>query len=149
MDFHFIKLNYNGTYLSLVDPTSKSRFVCFAEKDMAMKCVDYAAEFRARNRIWPSLDMSSENRKLELNEKVKFPYGSPRIIKRSLDIETFDFTTLDKIACRTNVSFYCIIAFDVIFRNDSESIKMSGQEMDGVANPEDFGEWMDFSLKTK
>ena len=23
------------------------------------------------------------------------------------------------------------------------------QEMDGVANPEDFGEWMDFSLKTK
>jgi hypothetical protein len=37
----------------------------------------------------------------------------------------------------------------VIFRNDSESIKMSGQEMDGVANPEDFGEWMDFSLKTK
>ena len=67
MDFHFIKLNYNGTYLSLVDPNSKSRFVCFAEKDMAMKCVDYAAEFRARNRIWPSLDMSSENRKLELN----------------------------------------------------------------------------------
>jgi len=139
MDFHFIKLNYNGTYLSLVDPNSKSRFVCFSDKDMAMKCVDYAAEFRARNRIWPSLDMSSENRKLELNEEVKFPYGSPRIIKRSLDIETFDFTTLDKIACRTNVSFYCI----------SESIKMSGQEMDGVASPEDFGEWMDFSLKTK
>ena len=74
MDFHFIKLNYNGTYLSLVDPNSKSRFVCFSDKDMAMKCVDYAAEFRARNRIWPSLDMSSENRKLELNEKVKFPY---------------------------------------------------------------------------
>ena len=93
--------------------------------------------------------MSSENRKLELNEEVQFPYGSPRIIKRSLDIETFDFSTLDKIACRTNVSFYCIIAFDVIFRNDSESIKMSGQEMDGIANPEDFGEWMDFSLKIK
>ena len=149
MDFHFIKLNYNGTYLSLVDPNSKSRFVCFAEKDVAMKCVDYSAEFRARNRIWPCLDMTSENKKLKLAEEVKFPYGSPRIIKRSLEIETFDFTTLDKIACRTNVSFYCIIAFDVIFRNDSESIKMSGQEMDGVANPEDFGEWMDFSLKTK
>ena len=72
MDFHFIKLNYNGTYLSLVDPNSKSRFVCFSDKDMAMKCVDYAAEFRARNRIWPSLDMSSENRKLELNEEVKW-----------------------------------------------------------------------------
>ena len=66
MDFHFIKLNYNGTYLSLVDPNSKSRFVCFAEKGIAMKCVDYSAEFRARNRIWPCLDMTSENKKLEL-----------------------------------------------------------------------------------
>jgi hypothetical protein len=66
-----------------------------------------------------------------------------------LEIETFDFTTLDKIACRTNVSFYCILSFDVIFGPNSESINMSGQEMDGVANPEDFGEWMDFSLKTK
>jgi hypothetical protein len=149
MDFHFIKLNYNGTYLSLVDPKSKSRFVCFAEKDMAMKCIDYSADFRARNRIWPSLDMSSENRKLERMEHVKFPYGSPRIIKRSLEIETLDFNTLDKIACRTNVSFYCILAFDVIFGANTETVNMTGQEMDGVASPEDFGEWMDFNLKTK
>ena len=149
MEFHFIKLNYNGTYLSLVDPKSKSRFVCFAEKNTAMKCLEYSADFRARNRIWPSLDMSSENRKLKLNDAIEYPYGPPRIIKRSLEIETFDFNTLDKISSRTNVSFYCILAFDVIFRSESESISMSGQEMDGVASPEDFGEWMDFSLKTK
>lgn len=149
MDFHFIKLNYNGTYLCLVDPKSKPRFVCFAEKDMAMKYVDYSAEFRARNRIWPSLDMSSKTKKLELIEEVKFPYGSPRIIKRSLDIETFDFNTLDKISGRSNISFYCILAFDVIFGNDTETVSMTGQEMDGVASPEDFGEWMDFSLKIK
>jgi hypothetical protein len=86
---------------------------------------------------------------LKLNEEIEFPYGPPRIIKRSLEIETFDFNTLDKISSRTNVSFYCILAFDVIFREDTESISMSGQEMDGVASPEDFGEWMDFSLKTK
>jgi len=149
MEFHFIKLNYNGTYLSLVDPRSKSRFVCFAEKSVAMKCLDYSADFRARNRIWPSLDMSSENRKLELKEEIEFPYGPPRIIKRALEIETFDFDTMDQLSSRTNVSFYCILAFDVIFNNDSESISMSGQEMDGVATPEEFGEWMDYSLKTK
>jgi len=149
MDFHFIKLNYNGTYLCLVDPKSKPRFVCFAENDMAMKYVDYSSEFRARNRIWPSLDMSSKTKKLELIEEVKFPYGSPRIIKRSLDIETFDLNTLDKISGRSNISFYCILAFDVIFGNDTETVSMTGQEMDGVASPEDFGEWMDFSLKIK
>lgn len=149
MDFHFIKLNYNGTYLSLVDPKSKPRFVCFAENDMAIKYLDYSAEFRARNRIWPCLDMSSNIKKLELIEKVKFPYGSPRIIKRSLDIETFDFNTLDKISGRSNISFYCILSFDVIFGVDTEKVIMTGQEMDGMANPEDFGEWMDFSLKIK
>lgn len=105
MQFHFLKLTYNDTYLSLVDPNSKSRFVCFAEKDVAMKCLNYSADFRARNRIWPSLDMSSNNRKLELNEEVQFPYGPPRVIKRSLEIESFDFHTLDKISSRTNVSF--------------------------------------------
>ena len=149
MNFHFIKLNYNGTYLSMVDSSSKPRFVCFNEKNVGSKYIDYAADFRARNRIWPSLDMSSENRKLELNEEIEFPYGPPRIIKRALEIETFDFDTMDQISSRTNVSFYCILAFDVIFNNDSESISMSGQEMDGVATPEDFGEWMDYSLKTK
>ena len=66
-----------------------------------------------------------------------------------MDIESFDFNTIDKIARTTNVSFYCIIAFDVVFGSESESIKMSGQEMDGVANPEEFGEWMDFSLRIK
>ena len=105
MEFHFIKLNYNGTYLSLVDPKSKSRFVCFAEKDIAMKCLEYSADFRARNHIWPSLDMSKQNRKLELNEEVRFPYGSPQIIKRSLEIESFDLNTINLIARRTNVSF--------------------------------------------
>ena len=149
MDFHFIKLNYNGTYLTLVDPNSKPRFVCFAEKEVAIKCIDYAADFRARNRIWPYLDMSSPNSKLEIKEEIQFPYGTPKIIKRSLEIETFDFNTIDKIASRTNVSYYCILRFDVNFGADTESIAMSGQEMDGIAKTDDFGEWMDFSLKTK
>lgn len=150
MDFHFIKLNYNGTYLSLVDPNSKPRFVCFSERDSAKKCIKYMSEFRSRNRMWPSLDMSHSNRKLELNEdEIFFPYGSPQMIKRSLEIESFDFATLDRISSRTNVSFYCILAFNVTFGKNTESISMSGQEMDGVASPDDFKDWMDFNLKIR
>ena len=149
MDFHFIKLNYNGTYLTLVDPNSKPRFVCFAEKEVAMTCIDYAAGFRARNRIWPSLDMSSPNSKLEIKEEIQFPYGTPKIIKRSLQIESYDLGTIDLLARKTNISFYCILNFDVQFYDDTETISLSGQEMDGMASPEDFGEWMDFSLKIK
>ena len=48
MDFHFVKLIHEGTYLSLVDPKQKPRFVCFAERSKADKCVDYMADFRYR-----------------------------------------------------------------------------------------------------
>ena len=94
--------------------------------------------------------MSSERRKLEVGTKVSVPYGRPEQIKRFLEIESFDFGSLDKIAVMTNVSFYCIQDFDVSYNGgDSETVRMSGQEMDGKGDPKDFGDWMDFSLKTK
>jgi len=149
MEFHFVKLTHTGTYLSLVDPNSKPRFVCFYEKGTASNYIDYASNFRARNRIWPCLDMTMKQRKLEVETEISIPYGRPEQIKRYLDIETFDFGSLDKIAQKTNVSFYCILNFDVIYGDDTETMTFSGQELDGVADPGDFGEWMDFSLKTK
>jgi len=136
-------------YLSMVDSSSKPRFVCFNEKNVGSKYIDYAADFRARNRIWPSLDMSKQNRKLELNEEVRFPYGSPQIIKRSLEIESFDLNTINLIARRTNVSFYCVVRFNGLFDDHIETIDIAGQELDGVVSLDDFGEWMDLSLKTK
>ena len=110
---------------------------------------EYISEFRAKNRIWPSLDMSSANRKLEKEDSAIFPYGSPKMIKRSLEIDSFDLNTIDIIASRTNVSFYCILKFEVLTGDETETISLSGQEMDGIADPGDFGKWMDFSLKTK
>ena len=150
MQFHFVKLTHTRTYLSMVDPKQKPRFVCFSEREVGKEYINYAADSRARNRIWPCLDMSSERRKLEVGTKVSIPYGRPEQIKRFLEIESFDFGSLDKIATTTNVSFYCIQDFDVSYNGgDSETVRMSGQEMDGKGDPKDFGDWMDFSLKTK
>ena len=149
MEFHFVKLIHYGTFLSLVDPSLKPRFICFTERDVTNKCIDYMAEFRNRNRIWPSFDMSGDRSKLKIGQQVKFPYGTPKIIKRSLQIESYDLGTIDLLARKTNISFYCILNFDVQFYDDTETISLSGQEMDGMASPEDFGEWMDFSLKIK
>ena len=149
MEFHFVKLN--GAYLSMVDPKLKPRIVCFSEKATAATFVNYAAYFRARNRIWPCLDMSRDTRKLEMGLDVVSPYGTPNQIKRFLDIETFDQDSLDKISAKSNVSYFCVVNFDVTYNNgnETETMNISGQEMDGDANPEDFGEWMDLSLKTK
>ena len=145
MNFHLVKLNYKGTYLSLVDPKSKPRFICFSEMENAKKYIDYAAEFRAKNRIWPCLDMTSDRRLLEIKTS---PHGRPEQIKRFLDVESFDIGTLDKLASKTNISFYCILRFDVIHDGPNETLSFSGQELDGVANFDEFGEWMDLSLKT-
>ena len=144
MNFHLVKLNYKGTYLHLVDPKSKPRFVCFAEKKTAGKYIDYAAEFRAKNRIWPCLDMTSERRRLDA-KPVK--YGRPEQIKRYLEIETLDLKTLDRLALRTNVSFYCILRFETEDFGGMESISMAGQEMDGDADPDKYIEWMNINLK--
>lgn len=149
MEFHFVKLVHNGTFLSLVDPVLKPRFICFTERDVTYKCIDYMADFRNRNRIWPSFDMSGDKRKLKIEKHIKFPYGTSKIIKRSLQIESYDFGTIDLLARKTNISFYCILNFDVLFDEDTETISLSGQEMDGMASPDDFSEWMDFSLKIK
>ena len=103
MEFHFVKLNVNGTYLSLVDPSSKPRYMCFAEKPVADRCVQYVADFRSRHGIWPSFDMSNSNRKIET--KLDAKPRTPEQVSRYLELETYDFHTIDEIASRTNVSF--------------------------------------------
>lgn len=149
MQFHFVKLTHTGTYLTMVDPKEKPRFVCFAEKATADKYVNYASEFRAKTRIWPCLDMSRDTRKLEMATEVSVPYGRPEQIKRYLELESFDFGSLDKIATRTNVSYFCVTEFDVVYNNaNSETMNLSGREMDGEANPGEYTEWLT-SLKTK
>jgi hypothetical protein len=147
MEFHFVKLNVNGTYLRLVDPSSKPRYMCFAEKPVADQCVQYVADFRSRHGIWPSFDMSSSNRKIET--KLDAKPRTPEQVSRYLELETYDFHTIDEIASRANVSFYCVLRFDTEATGTRESVSMSGQEMDGDASPDKYVEWMNFNLKIK
>ncbi len=65
MEYHFVKLTVNGTYLSLVDPMHKPRLICFKERETAGKCVEYVSSFRSRHGVWPSFDMSSRKKKIE------------------------------------------------------------------------------------
>lgn len=145
MEFHFIKLNLNGTYLSLVDPTSTPRYICFYDRGKAMDCVNYVSSFRSRHGIWPSFDMSNRRRKLESNTNAKL--RTPDQIKRYLDVETYDLSTIDKIASRTNTSFYCVLHFESEDMGNTESISMSGREMDAVVDVDAYKELLNFSLK--
>jgi hypothetical protein len=145
MEFHFVKLNVNGTYLSLVDPASKPRFICFSEKEKAYDCINYVASFRSRYGVWPCFDMSRGQRTLQSNTTVKL--RTPEQVKRYLDLETYDFNTIDRIATRTNASFYCVLRFETEMIQNIESISMAGQEMDAVVDEDAYRDLLEFSLK--
>lgn len=145
MEFHFVKLNVNGTYLSLVDPASKPRFICFTEQEKARECINYVASFRSRYGVWPCFDMSKGQRKLESNTTVKL--RTPEQVLRYLDLETYDFNTIDRIATRTNASFYCVLRFETEMVQNIESISMSGQEMDAIVDEASYRDLLEYNLK--
>jgi len=131
--FHLIKLNVNGTYLTVVDPVSKPRIICFSEVRNAYKCIEYVSKFRSKHGVWPTFDMSNESRKLQsITSQVKT--RTPESIMEYMDIETFYQSGIDEMSSRTNVSFYCVLHFDAQSTNTEESIRMSGLEMDGEAD---------------
>jgi hypothetical protein len=144
MEFHFIKLNVNGTYLSLVDPSYKPRFICFQDMLLANKCIDYVSVFRSKHGVWPSFDMSRKKRKLT---GVSVKIRTPEQVKRYIELETYDFNTIDIIATRSNVSFYNVLRFDTTEFGNVESIDMSGQEMDAVVDDFLYRDLLEFNLK--
>jgi len=72
---------------------------------------------------------------------------TPEKVKRYMEIETLDYDSIDLIAGRTNVSFYCVLRFDTISTGDMENVSMSGTEMDGEAVLYDYVNWMNLNLK--
>lgn len=132
MEYLLVKYIPHQTYLNLVDPTGKSRFVCFSEKPVANNCVKYLSNFKIRYGIWPILDMSENRRKIDL--KLKEIIQSPKEIEKEMELQIFTYDDIDKMSMRTNVSFYCILDFNTLTTNGEEMISMTGQEMDGNAD---------------
>jgi len=89
--------------------------------------------------------MSKGKQKFESKSNVKI--RTPEQIKRYIDIETYDLGTIDRIASRTNSSFYCILHFETEDLGSTESISMSGQEMDAVVDDKSYRDILEFSLK--
>jgi hypothetical protein len=144
MEYHFIKLNVNGTYLSLVDPSHKSRFICFRDKPTAGKCVEYVSSFRARHGVWPSFDMTQRKKKIESSSaKLR----TPEQVMRYLEVDTYDLDTVDSIAARTNTSFYCVLRFDSVTTDNIEALDMSGQEMDAIVDEAAYRDLLEYKLK--
>jgi hypothetical protein len=88
--------------------------------------------------------MSKQKRKLE---SVNIKERTLEQVKQYLEIDTYDFNTIDLIASRSNVSFYNVLRFNTVYTGNIESIDMSGQEMDAVVDENAYRDILEFSLK--
>ena len=136
------------TFLNIVDPQKKSRFVCFSNVKTADTFVNYVTSFRSKHGYWPTMDMSKKIRTVKSLTGVK--KRTPEELKNYLSYETFTFEQVDEMAKRTNVSFLCVTNFAYIpAGDDSQVVSFSGQEWDGEADEDAYRDLLEFNLKIK
>jgi len=136
------------TYLSIVDPQKKSRFVCFSDTNTADTFINYVTNFRSKHGHWPNMDMS--NRIASIRSGVGIKKRTPDELKKYLSIETFDYENIEEMAKRTNVSFICVTNFAYIpDGNETQLVSFSGQEWDGEADEVMYRDLLEFNLKVK
>ena len=147
-EYHLIQMKPTKTFLSLVDPNKKSRFVCFSDKKTATTFVNYVTNFRSKHGFWPNMDMSSKVSTIK--SKVVMKKRTPEELEKYLSLEPFDFENIEEMAKRTNISFICITNFAYIpDNNEQQIVSFSGQEWDGEADELSYRQLLEFNLKTK
>jgi hypothetical protein len=148
MEYHLIQMKPTKTYLSIVDPSKKSRFVCFSDTKTASVFVDYVTFFRSKHGHWPMMDMS--NRFATVRSKSLTKKRSQEELKNYLELQPFDYENIEEMAKRTNVSFICVTNFSYIPNgNEQQLVSFSGQEWDGEADELSYRDLLEFNLKTK
>ena len=144
--YHLIQMKPTKTYLSIVDPNKKSRFVCFSDRKTADTFMDYVTHFRSKHGHWPNMDMS--NRFARVRRKSGIKKRTPDELKNYLSLESFDYENIDDMAKRTNVSFICVTNFAYLpDSHETQLVSFSGQEWDGEADESLYRDLLEFNLK--
>jgi hypothetical protein len=146
--FHFIQMKPTKTYLSLIDPQKKTRFVCFSNKNTADVFVNYVTSFRSKHGYWPVMDMSQKFKTVKSLTGIK--KRTPDELREYLTYEIFDFEQIDEMSRRANISYLHVTDFTYIPNGeDNQVISFSGQEWDGCADDLKYRDLLEFNLKIK
>ena len=136
------------TYLSIVDPQKKARFICFGDTKTADTFVNYVTHFRSKHGHWPNMDMS--NRIATVMSKAGLKKRTPAELKKYLSLESFDYEDIEEMAKRTNISFICVTNFAYLpDGHETQLVSFSGQEWDGEADERLYRELLEYNLKIK
>lgn len=131
MKFHFVRMKPTRGFMTLTDPTSKTRALCFKTPEVAEKYILYLSNFRSTNGVWPNLDMTQE---ISVIRKKVVKARTPEEISKFMEVVVLDRDELDDLGRVHGMSFLYVIDFDT----NGLAISFKGQEIDGFANPEDY-----------
>lgn len=146
--YMFIKMIPTDSYLTVVDPNNKPRYVCFSNRQTADVFVDYVTNFRSIHGFWPNLDMS--DRMVKVKSLVGIKKRTPEELKKYIGYEMFDYENIDEMAKRTNISFINITNFSHLADGPEQQIIIfSGEEWDGEADDFAYRDLLEFNLKVK
>lgn len=147
MNYHFIRMNPTGAFSTLVDPSSKSRYVCFTDLETSKLFMDYLTLFRSKHGFWPAIDMSKTIDKVK--SKVSFKQRTPEELMEYISIISCDYETVHDMARRSNSSFICVLSFD--YNTDkyenTHSLRITGHEMDASVDLDSYKDMLDFTIK--
>ncbi len=141
-DFYFITLEYSRTAATIIDPKSKSRFICYKDNRTAKSYAKYIAKHKAEYGEWPHVDLSTQTMRLTYFDTKKI-----EDVQKYEDLLNISYKThedLDEMTIRTGIQyFYC---HEFACENDA-SFQMSGQEIDGEVDEVIYREKLDYNIK--
>lgn len=145
MEFHFIRMKPNNGYVTIVDPKKKPRMMCFKKKMDARKCVRHIAYFRSKYGVWPNMDLSEPDTKI--NSPIQFKKRKPGEIARYMDIDTLYMEDLERLSLSANASLLYCYSFDALPEGDTFlSLAFSGEEIDLEVDDDVYREKMELHL---
>lgn len=142
--FHFIKFKPSGAFLTMKDHAQQVRYMCFSSRQTAVDAVEYISLFRCRNGVFPVLDMTETNTKIDVPRKFKKREIGE--VAKFFEIETHDREDLDNMARTTNSHFLYVHKFS--YNTDRKmDVSFSGQEVDAYVNDKDYRDCLEYNLK--
>ena len=133
MEFHLIQMKPTRGYLSMVDPNTKVRVMCFSDRRTADKCSKYLCEFRSKHGIWPNFDLRNNITKITSESLIK--KRSPDDLMKFLSIVSMEEEDLNVASMYNNISFMYCHDFKIHDKeHNAINIGFRGQEIDGEAD---------------
>lgn len=129
MEYNFIRLKPNNTYVTITDPSSKPRLLCFNSKNATNKAITDLCNFRSKYGYWPNIDLSKESEKIV--PKKSFKKRSALELLDFLEIYSLDEDGIDRLCVENCVDFMYCYNFEMSgFEKDYINLILSAQELD-------------------